>query len=379
MQSQDRNLPASQQKLQKARSEGQVARSRELNHAAVLGVGSLALIGLLPWAMDLLKPVLRQQFIFESTSILQPQGMLDSLQQLSDTALLLCVPLGLIILLAAVGAALLSGGWVSSLKPLEPDWSRINPGAGLLRLFGKERLTETIKLCGVTLLLLGGGAWYVHTSFQTLIAIMLQPGPAALIELGSWLNQGVNCLLLILLAVALLDLPLQQYLHRSRLKMSIQEVKQEFKESDGNPHIKSQRLAKHRRLAELNSVNAVSKADFVLTNPSHYAVALRYDDQTMAVPRVIAKGTDLLALKIREIALSRSIPVLQSPKLARALYAHVAIEQDIPSKLYPAVAQVLAHVYRLKAAWRGEANMPDAMGEPMVPDELDPHVVGKAL
>ena len=154
--------------------------------------------------------------------------------------------------------------------------------------------------------------------------------------------------------------------------MSHQEVKEEGKESDGNPQIKAKIRQKQRDIAQGASINAVPKADFVVMNPTHFAVAIRYDEQTMDAPRVISKGADLLAMKIRDIAKHHAIPVLQSPMLARALYANAEIDQDIPSSLYTAVAQVLAYVYRLRAAMRGEGPYPGEVPEPIVPVELDP-------
>jgi flagellar biosynthetic protein FlhB len=154
--------------------------------------------------------------------------------------------------------------------------------------------------------------------------------------------------------------------------MSHQEMKQESKESDGNPQMKGRMRQRQRDIAHGNSVQAVPKADFVLMNPTHYAVAIQYDDKTMHAPRVISKGADLLAFKIRDIAKENAIPVLQSPMLARALYANAEIDQDIPTSLYTAVAQVLAYIYRLKAAMRGDGPLPDEVPVPFVPPELDP-------
>jgi flagellar biosynthetic protein FlhB len=154
--------------------------------------------------------------------------------------------------------------------------------------------------------------------------------------------------------------------------MSHQELKQEHKESDGNPQLKGKQRSNARELSQRASITAVPKADFVLMNPTHFAVAMRYDDQSMSAPQVISKGSDLLAMRIRDIAKSHNIPVIQSPMLARALYAHAELDQPIPTSLYTAVAQVLAYVYRLKAALRGEGSMPGEPPEPVVPPELDP-------
>jgi flagellar biosynthetic protein FlhB len=171
----------------------------------------------------------------------------------------------------------------------------------------------------------------------------------------------------------MVDVPLQSFLHRGEMKMSHQELKQENKESDGNPQVKSRIRQKQRELSQKASVNAVPKADFVVMNPTHFAVAIRYDEKTMRAPQVISKGADLLAMKIRDIAKSHAIPVLQSPMLARALYANAELDQDIPSALYTAVAQVLAYVYRLRAALKGLGPMPGEVPQPFVPAELDPH------
>jgi flagellar biosynthetic protein FlhB len=168
------------------------------------------------------------------------------------------------------------------------------------------------------------------------------------------------------------DVPLQTFLHKGEMKMSHQEVKQEGKENDGNPQMKGKIRQRQRDLAQKSSVNSVPKADFVVMNPTHFAVAIRYDEKTMRAPQVISKGADLLAMKIRDVAKHHSIPVLQSPMLARALYANAELNQDIPSALYTAVAQVLAYVYKLRAALRGAGPMPTDIPQPQVPPELDP-------
>jgi flagellar biosynthetic protein FlhB len=202
---------------------------------------------------------------------------------------------------------------------------------------------------------------------------VLMPLEGALGQLGGWISTGVTLLLVVVLLFAVIDVPLQKFLHASRLKMSLEEVKREHKQSEGDPHVKSQRRARQREMAQSRSISAVPHADLVVMNPTHYAVAIRYDDATMNAPRVIAKGADLLAMRIRDVAKANKVPVLHSPMLARALYAHAEIESEIPAGLYSAVAQVLAYVYQLKASLRGEGATPGAMPVPQVPPELDPH------
>lgn len=216
-------------------------------------------------------------------------------------------------------------------------------------------------------------AWkFLGNSLETVAMLVLQPSPLAIRQIADWLTSGMSLLLLVVFLAALVDVPLQAFFFKERLKMSHEEVKQEHKESDGNPHTKGRIRQKQREIADRASVGAVPKADFVVMNPTHYAVALKYDEKTMSAPQVISRGTDLIAMKIRDVAKEHNVPVLQSPMLARALYAHAELDQAIPATLYTAVAQVLAYVYRLKAALRGEGRMPDSLVEPFVPPELDP-------
>jgi len=370
--SQDRNLPASERKLRQARTDGQASRSKDLSHLAVLGTGSVALLVLAPVFFDRLKLALTQQFSFNADTLAHQTTMLDRLQQMSAIGLVASVIFAAIVLSAAVVSAVAAGGWVASIKPITPDLTRLSPFSGIGRMFSREQATDVAKIVVITGIL-GAVAWtYLRGSLMTVTAILQQPSPVALRMLGEWLVGGMSLLLLVVFALAVIDVPLQSYLLRTRLKMSHQEVKQEHKESDGNPQMKGRMRARAREIAQRSSVQAVPRADFVLMNPTHFAVALRYDEKTMAAPQVIAKGADLLAMRIREMAKSHSIPVLQSPMLARALYAHAELDQEIPSSLYTAVAQVLAYVYRLKAAMRGDGPMPDAQPDPFVPPELDP-------
>jgi flagellar biosynthetic protein FlhB len=370
--SQDRQLPASERKLQKARDDGQVSRSRDLSHLAVLGAGALALLTLFPVMLERLRLSLSQQLSFNAASMMKTGDMLTRLQDMVVTGLTVCVVFAAIIAAATILSTVAAGGWVASLKPLVPDFSRLNPFSGFGRMFTKDKAFEILKMTFITALLIAIGTSFISSSLHTLASLILLPSAAALVHLADWLKSGMGLLLLVVVTVALIDVPLQNFLHKSRLKMSHQEVKQEHKESEGNPQTKGKQRARQRELAMGNSIRAVPKADFVVMNPTHFAVAIKYDEKTMRAPQVISKGADLLAMKIRELAKASSIPVLESPVLARALYAHAELDQDIPSSLYTAVAQVLAYVYRLKAAMRGEGPMPGEQPEPLIAAELDP-------
>lgn len=370
--SQDRNLPASERRLKRAAQDGQVTRSRDLSNLAVLGAGSLALLALAPFMFDQIKLRVSQQLTFDAVTIVSPQTMLTRLQEMAAIGLLGCTVFALIVMVAVILSSVAVGGWISSLKPVLPDLSRLDPIAGFGRLFTKDKLAEVGKMLLIVIVLGAIGTVYLSSTAQSVVALVMQPSVAAMAHMNQWLTTGMGLLLLVVVVVAVIDVPLQKFLHKSRLKMSHQEVRQEHKESEGNPLVKNKQRARQRELAQSNSISAVPKADFVVMNPTHFAVAIRYDEATMRAPQVISRGADLLALKIRDLARSNAIPVLQSPMLARALYAHAELGQDIPSGLYTAVAQVLAYVYRLKAALQGDGVMPGEPPEPEVPADLDP-------
>ena len=306
--------------------------------------------------------------------------MLDRAQDVAVTGVIACVIFGLITSAVAMVSSIVAGGWVTSLKPITPDFSRLNPLKGFSQLLSKDKFTEVLKMSLITIVIFVVATLYLKSGIYDLSMLVLQPSSSALMHLAEWLKVGMGLLLIVIFLVALIDVPLQVFLHGSKLKMSHQEVKEEGKEANGNPLIKGKLRQRQREISQGNSISAVPKADFVLMNPTHFAVAIKYDEKTMRAPQVVSKGTDLLAFRIRDIAKTHAIPVIQSPMLARALYANAEIDQDIPASLYTAVAQVLAYIYRLKAALRGDSPMPGEPPQPFVPPELDPHskVVGNS-
>ena len=370
--SQDRNLPASERKLQKARDDGQVSRSQDLSHLAVLGAGAMALLVLAPVLFDRMKEVLGAQLTFDSAIVHKTASMTQRLGDATTVGLIGAVSFAAIVMTAAILGTIASGGWVQSLKPLMPDLSRLNPLSGFANLFSKQKLVTTAKMLLLTVLLFVIAAQYLGNGALEMARMVLQPSPNSISHMSTWIAAGAGLMLLLILAAAMIDVPLQGFLHRDKMKMSHQEFKEENKETDGNPQLKGKMRQRQRELSQKASVNNVPKADFVVMNPTHFAVAIRYDDKTMGAPQVISKGADLLAMKIRDVAKQHSIPVLQSPMLARALYAHAELDRDIPSTLYTAVAQVLAYVYRLKNALNGTGPMPGEVPQPFVPPELDP-------
>lgn len=368
---QDRNLPASARKISKARADGQVPRSRDVGHLAALGVGTALLVALAPLLLQRLKELLAGGLRFDAGTLAQSDAMVQQLLRLGAQMLLLVLPMGAAVALAAMAAGLLSGGWNFTTKPLAPKFSKLNPLTGLPRMFSKTQLVETLKSCLLAALLFSLGATYLHVNLGEFTQLSQQPFTSALANSGSLLRDGLATMLLAIAAFAVVDVPLQRWRIAQQLKMSHQEVKEEFKQVEGNVEVKSRIKARMRQMASRRMLAAVPEADLVVMNPTHFAVALKYDETTMAAPRVVAKGADLLALRIRDLATEHQVPVLQAPPLARALYAHAEVDQEIPTVLFGAVAQVLAWVYQLRQA-TGPMAPPLAPPQPQVPPELDP-------
>jgi flagellar biosynthesis protein FlhB len=370
---QDKNLPASPRKLDKAREDGQVARSRDLGHfAAVAGAGA-ALMVLAPALSDALREALARSLRFDGAHALDDGAMTAQLLGWTTTLLWAVVPFGLVMAGLAIVSAIAIGGWTWTLKPLLPKFHALNPLAGMGRVFSKQQSLDALKASVLAVVLGGIGAFWLGGHVREMVGVLALPLPTAIASATAAVSGGMAGVLLALAVFAAIDVPLQKRLHAERLKMSHQEVKQEQKELDGNAEVKGKVRARMREMTKRRMMSAVPKADLVVMNPTHYAVALKYDDRTMGAPRVVAKGADLLALRIRDLAQGASVPVLEAPVLARALYAHAELDREIPAALFAAVAQVLAYVYQLRAALRGQVPMPGALPALDVPVELDPH------
>ncbi len=370
---QDKNLPASAKKIERSRAEGQVPRSRDLAHFAVLLGGGAVLWVATPTALDWLQQALASSLRFDAQLLATPGILNQRLGDIALRALMLVLPLGLVIMALAVAANLLLGGWNWTFKPLFPNFSKLDPISGFGRLFQAEGLIQAGKASLLALLVGVVGALVLKDRIAAYVGIMSVPLPAALAYAGQQLMAGLSLVGLTLALFALVDLPLQRHLYLKRLRMSREEMKKEMKEQEGNLEMKAKMRAKAREMAKRRMLAAVPSADLVVMNPTHYAVALKYEEGRMAAPKVVAKGVDLLAMKIRDVATGAKVPVLQSPMLARALYAHGELDREIPAALFSAVAQVLAYVYQLRAAMAGRAPLPTAMPDPKVPPELDPH------
>jgi len=369
---QDRQLPATERKITKAREEGQVARSRDLGHFAAFAVGGSLLAVFAADIAHWLARRLADGLRFDAQALASPQAMLERLGAGGTQLLVAVLPVGGALLLVALAAGIAAGGWNFSLKAMQPRLQKLDPIAGVGRVFSMHQFGEMLKACALALLLGAIGTLYLRHKLPQFADLIAQPLPAALATAGDLVWGGVVLMLLALGAFALVDVPLQRQLLLRRLRMSVEELKKEQKDVEGNTEVKAKMRLRMREMANRRMLAAVPGADLVVMNPTHYAVALKYDEARMAAPRVVAKGADLVAMRIRDAAQAANVPVLQAPPLARALYAHTEVDQEIPAALFSAVAQVLAWVYQLRAAVAAGRGMASDAPDVHVPPELDP-------
>jgi flagellar biosynthetic protein FlhB len=369
---QDRQLPATERKIEKARKEGQVARSRDLGHFAAFAVGGSLLAVFAADIARWLAHRMAEGLRFDAKALAAPHAMLERLGTGGIQFLVAVLPMGAVLLLVALAAGVAAGGWNFSMKAMQPRLQKLDPIAGVGRVFSLHQLGEMLKACALAVLLGAIGTLYLRYKLPQFADLIAQPLPAALATAGSLVWGGVVLMLLALGAFALVDVPLQRQLLLRRLRMSFEELKKEQKDVEGNAEVKAKVRLRMREMASRRMLAAVPGADLVVMNPTHYAVALKYDEKRMAAPRVVAKGADLVAMRIRDAAKAADVPVLQAPPLARALYAHTEVDQEIPAALFGAVAQVLAWVYQLRAAVAAGRGMNSEAPDVHVPPELDP-------
>jgi flagellar biosynthetic protein FlhB len=344
----DRNLPASEKRVKDARAEGRVARSKELASFLLLGAALFGLMGLGPTLFSDSLELVSQGLRFDRAAVTSDSNMGMRLMTFSGAAVIAAIPILGLLLLAAITAPLALSGWNFTLKPLMPNFSKLDPISGIGRIFDKHGLIEmgkgaliAVALAVMTVTTLMNG----REAFSQLATV---PLTVAVSQTGSMLLMALAALVGVIAVVAMIDVPAQLWRHHSALKMTFEEVKRESKESDGDPHIKARIRAQQREIAKRRMMDAIPTADVIVTNPTHFAVALAYHDGKMRAPTVVAKGADLLAMRIREIAALHNVPVMEQPALARALHRHAEIGEEVPVALYNAVAQVLAYVYQLK-------------------------------
>ncbi|MEO6421530.1 MAG: flagellar biosynthesis protein FlhB [Candidatus Nitrotoga sp.] len=362
----------SQRRLDQASEEGQAARSRELTTFSVLFAGGAGL-----WLMgstlsaQLIK-LLRDGLTLDTKLAFNADLLLPRLHTLSLEVLVAFLPFLLLLLVTAALSPLLLNGWIFSLKPLQPKFSKLNPIAGIGRMFSTNSLVELGKAIAKSLLVGGIGAWAIWHNKDSVMLMSAEPLITALPHLGYLLWMSFVTIMGGMFLIASVDVPFQLWEHNKKLKMTKEEVRKEARESEGDPQVKGRIRSMQREMARRRMMSNIPTADVVVTNPTHYAVALSYSEKGMGAPVVVAKGSHLLAARIREVAIKNNVPILEAPPLARALHKHTELGQAIPEALYNAVAEVLAYVYQLRLYRQGNGVMPDAPHDLPVPPQLDP-------
>jgi len=369
----ERTEPASEKRLRQAREDGDIPRSREVATFTVLMTAGAGLWMMGGGLVDKLSSVLERGLSLDREQIYNPNVLIERIAADVGGVLLACLPLAGAVMLMMLAAPMLIGGWNFSAKAFTPNFGKLNPMRGLGNMVSTNALVELLKAVAKTLLV-GAVAWFVVMSQKdAVIGLVTEPFGTAAPHLGSLLAKAFLTMVGALGAIAILDGPYQMWHYADKLKMTRQEVIQESKESDGNPQIKGKIRQMQREMAQKRMMSNVPTADVVVTNPTHFAVALKYGEGQRGAPRVVAKGTDEVAAKIRELAKEHKVAMLEAPALARALYKHTDIDDEIPEALYSAVAEVLAYVYQLRAYSKGTLDQyPDRPKKLPVPPEMDP-------
>lgn len=363
----DRTEQPTQKRLDDARSAGQIPRSRDLTAAAVMITAGVALKMAGDAVGSQLGQVMKAGLSIPRERLMDERLLAGAFGDLALMALYAIAPLLLLTLLAAVGAPMVLGGWAFSAKALAPDFSRLNPFTGVARMVSVRSWVELGKSLGKFAIVGGAGVLVLWLNMEALLGLGREPVHSAIGHAMSITGAALIALTCALVLIAAIDVPFQLWQYHREMRMSREEIRQEHRESEGSPEVRGRIRQLQREMAERRMMEDVPRADVIVVNPTHYAVALRYDDKTMRAPTVVAKGVDLMAARIREVASEHKVPIFEAPPLARALHRSVEIGDEIPADLYVAVAQVLTYILQLRAA-RRDHQSPPALPKIDMPD-----------
>lgn len=368
--SQERTEQATPRRLQQAREKGQVPRSRDLSTMAVLLAAAISLLMLGPGMLHALTHIMRRGFRLAPAQAADAATITIMFKEVLVAGVLAIAPFLLMVLLVAVLAPLSLGGWSFSSNNLAFQWEKLDPIRGLKRVFSVRGLMELAKALSKFLVVAGVAVLLLWHQLDALMALGHEPLEPALAG-AAWLVARSFVLLgAALVIIAAVDVPFQLWHHARQLRMTRQEVKDEFRETEGKPEVRQRIRSLQREVAQRRMMEEVPKADVIVTNPNHFSVALRYDPQTMAAPRLVAKGADLVALRIREVARRHGVPTVSVPSLARSIYFSTRLDAEIPVGLYVAVARVLAYVYQLRRYRERGGEAPVVPADPPIPEDL---------
>jgi len=367
---QERTEQPTPRRIQQAREKGQIPTSRELNTMLMMLASGSAILFLGPGVVEDLLDMFRSHFTISRETIFDPVAMILNLKEGMIDALISLAPFFVIMIISAVAGPLMMGGVTFSAEALSFKWDKLDPVKGLSRVFAWKGLVELIKALVKFIFIATVAILFLYSQVDAYLGLGGEPLSVALPHMAQLLIWAFLTIASVLVLIALVDVPFQLWDYNQQLKMTLQEVRDENKDTEGNPDVRGRVKRVQREMAQRRMMAEVPKADVIVTNPEHYSVALKYDPATMDAPVVIAKGVDIIAMQIRTIAREHEIPILQAPPLARALHHTTEIDQPIPASLYLAVAQVLAYVFKLRtdAKWRRQKE--HKLNDLPIPDDM---------
>jgi len=368
---QERTEQPTPRKLQQAREKGQVPTSRELNTMLMMLLAGVSILFIGPGIAHDFLDLFRRHLNISRENIFDVTAMPVFLESAVIESLITLAPFFVIMILAAVVGPLMMGGVTFSAKALSFKWDKLDPITGMGRVFSKKGLVELVKAL-VKFLIIGLTAvLFLYAQIDVYLGLGSEPLVQALPHMADLLNWSFLAIASVLVFIALVDVPFQVWDYTQQLKMTIQEIRDENKDTEGNPDVRSRVKSVQREMAQRRMMAEVPKADVIITNPEHYSVAIKYDQTNMSAPIVVAKGVDIIAMQIRTIAREHEVPILQAPPLARALHHTTEIDAEIPASLYLAVAQVLAYVFKLRTDPRWNKRKKEhKMNDLPIPDDM---------
>ncbi|MHA6164417.1 flagellar biosynthesis protein FlhB [Pseudomonas sichuanensis] len=369
---QDKTEEPTEKRKKDAREKGEIARSKELNTVAVTLAGAGGILAFGGSLAESLMDLMRLNFTLTREVIVDERSMGAFLLASGKMAIWSVQPILILLFVISFVAPIALGGFLFSGSLMQPKFSRLNPLSGIKRMFSMNSLTELLKALAKFIMILVVALVVLVSDREALLAIGKMPMELAIIQALQVVGWSALWMAAGLLLIAGLDVPYQLWQSHKKLKMTKQEVTDEYKNSEGKPEVKQRIRQLQREMSQRRMMAAVPDADVIITNPTHYAVALQYDpEKGSAAPLLLAKGTDFMALKIREIGVEHKVQILESPALARAIYYSTEIEQEIPAGLYMAVAQVLAYVFQIRQYRAGRGKPPEPLKKDLpIPDDL---------
>lgn len=370
--SQEKTEEPTSKRLKDAREKGQTARSKDFNSTVVLLLSSISMISMGPMVFKKIGNEVSELLQFDPHILRDPNSIITLAKNFAFDIVSIVLPFLMIIVFSVIIGPMLIGGFNFSTKALAPKFNRMSPLKGIKKMFSMKSLMELVKsilkffvVASFALIV-----WYVQIEdFLSISSLPISVAIPKAFHLLAWSFLIVSCSLIL---IAVIDVPFQLFDHSQQLKMTKQEVRDEYKETEGKPEVKSRIRRMQQEMAQNRMMAEVPKADVILTNPTHFAVALVYEQDGLTAPRVIAKGQDHMAIQIGKIAKAHEVPILRLPPLTRAIYYSTEIDQEIPRGLYIAVAQVLAYIFQLKTKDRLDdiEATPDALNDLPIPDDL---------